>query len=54
MPRAQAARREWNGDDVQKVNEWLASEARANFWAFRNWIHPNLIRSWYQEEVAGQ
>src|ERR1700688_2574158 len=42
----------WNGSDVKAVDEWAMAKARENFWVFRKWIHPNLIRSWFQYDAA--
>lgn len=47
-----AARGIWTNHDLALVEDLACAEARENFWAFRQWLHPALIRSWYQREAA--
>ena len=40
------------GERVGLPVKLLAAEAREHFWAFRKFIHPDLIEGWWQVDVA--
>lgn len=43
---------ELSNEFVDLAIELDAAQARENFWAFRKFIHPELIYSWWQRDVA--
>jgi predicted phage terminase large subunit-like protein len=42
----------WTTADLQLIDDLACAEARESFWAFRRWIHGDLLLSWYQRDVA--
>lgn len=46
------ANHQWTSDDVRLIENLAVLEARESFWAYRRWIHPTMLKSWYQMQVA--
>ena len=43
---------DWSPADIALAAEQAACEARANFWAFRRYIRPNMLWGWWVEKVS--
>jgi predicted phage terminase large subunit-like protein len=39
-------------DDVDLYEQWALIEAREDFWAFRCYLNPDMLKGWFQREVA--
>ena len=39
-------------DDLDLMQNMAAIQARRSFWAFRQFMHPNLKKSWWQKDAA--
>jgi len=39
-------------EDLEKVYQYFATEARENFWIFRQFINPKLKLGWWQKETS--
>jgi len=47
-----AVRRGWVEDDFEMHEELFAMESRESFWAFRQYMDPNLLKGWWVAEVS--
>lgn len=45
--------KKWTNEDFDALQKHQAMLARNNFWAFRQIMHPTMVRGWFQREVAG-
>jgi len=43
---------DWSPADIALTAEQAACEARENFWAFRRYIHSNMLWGWWVEKVS--
>jgi predicted phage terminase large subunit-like protein len=43
---------DWSPADVALAAKQAVCEARENFWAYRRYMHPNMLWGWCVEEVA--
>lgn len=48
------AERQWSTADLELLEELACAEARESFWAFRNYMRPKLLDSWFQRKVAAE
>ena len=44
--------RAWSKEDLELVEELAVVEARENFWAYRQWLNPDILTGWWQELIA--
>jgi predicted phage terminase large subunit-like protein len=40
--------------DLDLLEALYQAQARRSFWAFRQYMHPGLVRGWWQRELAGE
>ena len=39
-------------DDINLIEQYYQARARDDFWAFRQYMHPKLVKGWWQREIA--
>lgn len=49
-----ASPRNYSKSDLDLIEQGLQMQARRSFWAYRQYIHPSIIRGWWQREVAAE
>lgn len=47
-----ASQRAYSTSDLEFLEVLAQAEARENFWAFRQYLDPTMVRGWWQREVA--
>jgi predicted phage terminase large subunit-like protein len=46
--------KDWSRDELEVVLEHNAALARQRYWDFRQIMHPDMVRGWFQREVANE